>query len=938
MNLLKLFVQGTKYGYNILFPKPTPTEFFQFAYDIRRIDSNSGNLFGKDFYSIAFASSGRIFTKYVLVYDVQRGWLGNIGLSVHIPNNQKMASADIKAMLDELANTYCQKYCPNFYLDMVYEDWTLFTSIVANYESKLKHVSSDDAENLQSGTQEAAFVYYSSDTELQKYFDAPFQEEYTTYRQILFISSELQNKPESPLNALRHSDNDLTGKIDLENPKYKLLFKRQEIGGLNIEVRINGKERSSGNKIRKKNILTINYYQKFRKPLSVEGTWEDIKRDYPRSIEIDNEKETITINPVQLQPERITIPITVIDEASKRPIHDFQVICKGSSYNQSPKEAKNNQIVFEGDEIGDNWYVEARAYEYKEEGAKIIPEKTTNVTFELKEQRIFIIAVIDKKNNETLFPNEYELKVFDNKKQTPQYYIKNEKNKIVFVGNEIEREWHIEIKKNGYEVFDEKVKIYPRNEDTKHPIEIYVEKKHQTTVNDNYRNYDNIYSTREFNFSFTAGKNGTVINDSFLYGPYRNYSDYNKAAKQADIKPNFGYKLDELKEKSSNGNNYNFEAQFKPIIPLKWVLIILLGIIAGLGISLYFVFKGDNQPHIVNKNQIIQYVEGDTLFLNTLNSYKTDWGKQKPKIEGTGGGILGLWGDNEDQKNSTKYEEWDNVNQSIEEAIRKRNLINNVNFAELKKQNYFAPQLIFKNTISTIDPSNYEDIKKQLGDVSKLTLTEIAESINNILKPTVSKVEETSIEVELETTLSVSGNDGGSVENIIFSASKGFKTIIVTITNANYYQIEDLPSWCSITDENKTSFKLNREANNTGEDRNGIFKVKANGKEVTINVSQAKATQAVQDQANDQSSAQRQQEKFQQDFWELVKKKGKPQKADYDKWFSSGSRISYKNEYKIFYNEYLNTTFSTYGEISESDRIKAKTLNDLEKLINKLKQ
>ena len=43
---MKLFVQARKDGYNVLYPKPTPTEFFEFAGDIRP-NGSSENLLGK---------------------------------------------------------------------------------------------------------------------------------------------------------------------------------------------------------------------------------------------------------------------------------------------------------------------------------------------------------------------------------------------------------------------------------------------------------------------------------------------------------------------------------------------------------------------------------------------------------------------------------------------------------------------------------------------------------------------------------------------------------------------------------------------------------------------------------------------------------------------------------------------------------------------------
>ena len=89
---MKIFIQARKDGYNVLYPTPTPSEFYKFASDIQSISANNdAALYGKQFYSLAFASDGCIFTKYVIGYDVQRNNLGNVGISVFIPDKKKLS-------------------------------------------------------------------------------------------------------------------------------------------------------------------------------------------------------------------------------------------------------------------------------------------------------------------------------------------------------------------------------------------------------------------------------------------------------------------------------------------------------------------------------------------------------------------------------------------------------------------------------------------------------------------------------------------------------------------------------------------------------------------------------------------------------------------------------------------------------------------------------
>jgi hypothetical protein len=155
----------------------------------------------------------------------------------------------------------------------------------------------------------------------------------------------------------------------------------------------------------------------------------------------------------------------------------------------------------------------------------------------------------------------------------------------------------------------------------------------------------------------------------------------------------------------------------------------IVGIIAII-VVLCTVFSG--KPEI-NKLQIRMYVEGDEFILSVLDEYKTQWAQQKPKISENGGGFLGLLSIDEKQTDSTEYKEWEMVAQWIDKAIEKRKLIDEKNFAELKNLHYYLwPQKI-KYVLAMIDRVKYEYVSQQLGDVSELTLTQIADSITAIL-------------------------------------------------------------------------------------------------------------------------------------------------------------------------------------------------------------
>jgi tetratricopeptide (TPR) repeat protein len=97
--------------------------------------------------------------------------------------------------------------------------------------------------------------------------------------------------------------------------------------------------------------------------------------------------------------------------------------------------------------------------------------------------------------------------------------------------------------------------------------------------------------------------------------------------------------------------------------------------------------------------------------------------------------------------------------------------------------------------------------------------------------PTVSQSDTVEKQQETATTLTT------SKQNISFTAS-GNRTIVVVKTNASGYQIQHLPSWCTVNKHN-TWFSINGSANNSTQSRSDWFKVVAGDKEVKITVNQA---------------------------------------------------------------------------------------------------
>lgn len=78
--------------------------------------------------------------------------------------------------------------------------------------------------------------------------------------------------------------------------------------------------------------------------------------------------------------------------------------------------------------------------------------------------------------------------------------------------------------------------------------------------------------------------------------------------------------------------------------------------------------------------------------------------------------------------------------------------------------------------------------------------------------------------------------DGKSEVTSYFSSSGGLITYSV-LTDAENWEVWGVPSWCNIKEKRYFSFTLECEPNN-GKERCDFMKVRANGKEVKINIHQ----------------------------------------------------------------------------------------------------
>jgi hypothetical protein len=735
-NEMKIFIQARKDGYNVLYPTPTPTEFYQFASDIQSASANNDAIYyGKNFYTLAFVNDGCIFTKYVIGYDVQRNNLGNVGISVFIPNTEKLSGVDVKTLLDELVNIYCRNYCPDNNICDKREDWLLLTSRANSFDAKLRSTSSNNADNVQTGTKDPAFIYYKSDSELQEYLDKPFYEEYNEFKQVFFVSRNLKDKPENPLNALRHSENDLTGRIDLDN--YKLReFHEKGNNGILIQIKnAKGQVLHNKDKIFRNEVISIIYFKQHYHSIQKEGNLNN--EDIRKYLLIDEDNKKIEVRKdIELNPEEKNILLEIKDRKGNT-ITDAEISCKNNY--QPAKTLVGDRIIFKGEEIGQSWSISAKKGDNLFSDDKSIrPDNTRPVEIRMHEIKKVEITANDE--NGVVYVFTVRIAKYNYNKKVNEIIFKNEAIRgtciFEFKNEAIEETYIIEVSKNeGNAYYSGKKEFCPQS-DSKVHIQLHKSSKNNES------------------YSILPGEHGKISKD----GPdYSNKEDGSDLPNNKII-PNKGYVFtvfqlnrDEKKSGYAGALVAQYEKQksiFDKISPKMWGIIGTAVLVIAIGIwALCSLTKSGNAEQPINKSNIQTYVEGNILFLDTLESYKTNWNMQNPENQKNSSGLFAtvsaivsaFVSDGEKtQTDAMEYEEWKTVAQSIDEAIAKRDRINQKDFAGLNTLHYDPDQKQFQSAVQRIDNTKYNEVGEQLGDVSVLNLNQIADKIDSIVaKPVI---------------------------------------------------------------------------------------------------------------------------------------------------------------------------------------------------------
>lgn len=656
---MEIVIHGTKGGRKIFTPKKISG-----LLDVNA-DSPKVTAIGQQAYALRFIEKSTIFSKYKIIRDVRGDKrTGFVAFSLFLPKNKKLSGIDIITLLDKVSEEYYETYIKDDNLEYVNENWDFLEPILEEYKSKPRTVSFDDIDKLDSGSKDDAFIYYKNADELKSYFEEPFQEEFGDFRQVLFVSEKLKGKPEDSLNALRHSDKNLTGEIDLENPKYKLLFNSQAKGGVLINVKVNGVIRSNKTKIRRKNELEITWKKNYYKSEIQCGKWQEISSEF---IVVDDIERTVTVKEIELKADVKNISVEIKDRKEVT-VYNAEIYIK-SNY-QSEQKIVGNNITLKGNELGERWDVWAKKGDnmFTDHRPIDIEKDCSNpIRLKLKERKTVKIVATDEGSENRIDNFKVWVQGKVNLKTT---------NEIIFEDDEIDKKWNITIEGDHYQR-SSSITYCPASDEN--PI--------------NFR-----LKSKQKDHSVTGGvsKHPEGLNS-----------------------------IDNInKKKESIFHNPKIKAGF-----IVGVFILSLGIM-----GIFLNLKPDEKEVPINISEIKEYVEGNDLFLIKLKLYKTNLKNQISKKDENDKSILGVFKIWAKQTDTTEYNEWNKILVSVDSAITKRELIDNKNFDELKKLSYSPQQQKFESVIDNIKNTDYINIKKKLVDVSNLTLTKIADSINTILE------------------------------------------------------------------------------------------------------------------------------------------------------------------------------------------------------------
>lgn len=685
---MEVVIFGTKGGYRTLFKTSGAPAI---GSEIRNNVGSEAAL-GKFAYSIAFVANGCLFTKYIILRDTLRNnATGFLAFSLYVSKDKSLLKkgADVKFILDQLSDRYLELYVRDNCINrgendlIIQEDWSYVNNVLIE---KLEVNSTERHFEVSPGTMEAAYIFYEDDLKLQEYFTKPFQEEYIGYKQILLISEKLRNTSFDLLNVLRNSGVEL--RVDLNNEEFYLKNFDPTSG---LIITSNNKIRNGGknnNIIRRKDKIVLEYTKKYYTSMPIQGTLSDPNSLIFRFLEIVDNQIAINYDVLkkELKAQEKIISINIQDW-NGNDLRDFEFFCKSGDHS---KEIINGTITFTGSDIGMSWRLSAKNPKYYSDNKFVNPERdflgdTGKVDIKLDRHKLEVLVREENENGRIL-----ENVIL---------------SKTEFVGKEIKEPFKISV---SCKDFKTKTFDYNPSKDNS-PVNIYLQKKARSDDNDGM-----------ILIFLDAGDNGTV-KDEGRSGFYSDAMDF--ARFKSLITPNRGFKVVDFVRSGTR-----LLAKYEKV--KKWYLrsgfiagLIVVALVIAVGISALNSKSNDDNGNPneqaeeqIDIHQISAYIEGDSLILDTLLTYKKLLRFEDSVIKG-----------------------------KLDTAIIIRQYINAYNIPELKKLSYYSSQDKFRTSISRIDSARIKSLKKELGDVSLKTLNQISSLIDTFLNKPILSIEKVEI-------------------------------------------------------------------------------------------------------------------------------------------------------------------------------------------------
>lgn len=456
---MKILIQGRLGGHRTLYPKSAPKEFSSIEGDMHTLNAkNSELLYNKIFYTLAIVEDGYIYGKYIIGRDVERKYLGEIGIAVFVPKQKKIAGKDVKELLDQLIELYKDNYMEDGYKIInpsTNYDWELFTAKVDEYNKKL---SENNNFMFFSGKpdKEPAFTYYKTESDLIEYLDNPYQDEYRGYKQILLIDEKLKGVPEF-LESFKNTGNEVNP--DIDNVYFNL--KNYPLKG--VDIKVNDKSLSAENGqyiLRANDKLTITYQKdkRYYEPIKKEGQLVDKDSEIHSYIKEEPRLPLISIDdsPLEELEEKTKTIEFKIKDRNNDSIKDAKVLCK-SEYGQI-REAEDNKITFKGEEIINSYEVSAELDKnnYSRSRSMTPYEENEPIVLKLQEHKKIEIRAIEESSGD--FYNDAKITIKGKKT------IENTSS-FEFVDNEIDEECEAEVEYSdkNYRFYGKK-KFFPKKE------------------------------------------------------------------------------------------------------------------------------------------------------------------------------------------------------------------------------------------------------------------------------------------------------------------------------------------------------------------------------------------------------------------------------------------------------------------------------------------